>query len=795
MRVSLSWLREFVDIDVPVEKLVELLDMSGTKVEATHRPTHVEGVVVAEVLDVRDHPDADNLVVVEVSTGEARERVVCGVRNFSVGDRVPLARVGARLGEIAVSEREIRGQPSRGMLCSPLELGISTDHSGILVLSADAELGSDVSSLLGLDDTVLELEITPNRPDCMSMLGVAREVGALLGNEVKAPTIDLVTTDDVVSPVSVRIEDPRGCPRFVARYIEGVRIAPSPAWMARRLVAGGIRPISNVVDATNYVMLELGHPLHAFDAAQINKQRIVVRRAKPGERFTTLDGAERRLHEDDIVVADPRKVLGIAGVMGGEHSEVSEETSNVVLECAYWDPDSIAFTSRRHLLRTEASARFERGADPEDAPVAAARCAQLIAELAGGRVSSALTDEYVAPLERRVIRLRPERTVSVLGLDLSASSQANHLSSIGLEVADASDGLTVTVPTFRPDLVREIDLIEEVARLAGYERLPSTVPPGRAGGLERDQAAERTIRRTLAAFGLFEAWTPSFSSELELDALGLPPNHPARRMVPLENPISEEQTTLRTTLLPGLLRSLARNVAHHVEGVALFEIARVYELTEDGGAPTEALVLGAAFAGPRVAKGWRSPETTWDFFTAKGVLESTLRSLGVRDPSVESVEGPPFHPTRAARVSLEGTYLGVLGELHPDVCDRFDAPEGTVAFEISFAPVLARLPGRVSVEELPRFPAVYIDVAVIVDDKVPAARVQEVVRRAGTSDVVSIRLFDLYAGEQVSGGRKSLAFALELRHSERTLTDEEAAAVRARIVDALRAELGAELRG
>jgi phenylalanyl-tRNA synthetase beta chain len=795
MRVSLSWLREFVDLDVPVEKLVELLDMSGTKVESTHRPTHVEGVVVSEVLDVRDHPDADHLVVVEVSTGESRERVVCGVRNFSVGDRVPLARVGARLGEITVSEREIRGQPSRGMLCSPFELGISTDHSGILVLPADAELGSDVASLLGLDDTVLELEITPNRPDCMSVLGVAREVAALLGNELKVPTTELVTTDDVVSPVSVRIEDPRGCPRFVARYIADVKIAPSPAWMARRLVTGGIRPVSNVVDATNYVMLELGHPLHAFDAARIHKQRIVVRRAQAGERFTTLDGVERRLHSDDLVVADPRKALGIAGVMGGEHSEVSDETSDVILECAYWDPDSIAFTSRRHLLRTEASARFERGADPEAPPAAAARCAQLIAELAGGQISTAFVDEYVAPVERRVIHLRPSRTVSLLGLDLSASSQANHLSSIGLEVADADDGLTVTVPTFRPDLAREIDLIEEVARLAGYERLPSTVPPGRAGGLDRDQAAERTLRRALAAFGLFEAWTPSFSSEGELDALGLPSGHPARLMIALENPISEEQTTLRTTLLPGLLRSVARNVAHHVEGVALFEIARIYEPTEDGRMPTEALVLGAAFAGPRHQKGWRWPETTWDFFAAKGVLESTLGSLRLPDPSFDTVEGPPFHPTRAARVSVAGTHLGVLGELHPDVCERFDAPEGTVAFEISFAPVLAHLPGRVSVEELPRFPAVYIDVAVIVDDHVPAARVQEVVGRAGGPEVITVRLFDLYSGEQVSGGRKSLAFALELRHPERTLTDEDASAVRARIVDALSKELGAELRG
>jgi phenylalanyl-tRNA synthetase beta chain len=541
-------------------------------------------------------------------------------------------------------------------------------------------------------------------------------------------------------------------------------------------------------------MLELGHPLHAFDAAQVHKQRIVVRRAKSGERFATLDGVERELHRDDLVVADPRKALGIAGVMGGEHSEVSGDTTNVILECAYFDPDSIAFTSRRHLLRTEASARFERGMDPEDIPTASARCARLIAELAGGRVSSAFVDEYPAPVERRSIRLRPTRTTAVLGLDLSGSAQAQHLRSIGLEVTEQGDTLAVTVPTFRPDLEREIDLIEEVARLAGYERLPSTVPPGRTGGLDPDQAAERRLRRVLAAFGLHEAWTPSFSSARELDALGLALEHPARRMVALENPITDDQTTLRTTLLPGLLGSIARNLAHHVEGVALYEVARIYEPSADG-TPTEALAVGAGFAGPRTLKGWRTPELRWDFFAAKGVLEATLDSLGVPAPTFEAATGMPFHPTRAARVNLEDVGLGVLGELHPDVCERFDVGEGTVVFELSLAPVFARLTERARAAELPRFPAVYIDLAVIVDDTVPAARVEELIRRVGAPEVVSTRLFDLYAGEQVSEGRKSLAFALELRDPERTLTDQEATAVRDRIVVALRAEVGAELRG
>ncbi len=797
MRVSLRWLEEFVQVDVPPGKLAELLNLSGTKVEAIHRLDEgIKGVVVAEVKDIKEHPNADNLILVDASVGEGDiHHVVCGARNFSVGDLVPYAKVGARLPAVGlqITERKIRGQTSQGMLCSAAELGISKDHSGILVLPSDSPLNQDVAAVLGLDDIVFEFEITPNRPDCMSVVGIAREVSVLLDNELKVPEVNLAADSTLASPVVVSIEDPQRCTRYLARYIDDVRIGSSPGWMAARLLACGVRPISNVVDATNYVMLELGQPLHAFDAAKVQDQKIVVRTARKGERLVTLDGVERRLQPTDLLITDPKKALAIAGVMGGGDSEVTDETSDVILESAHFDPVSISLTARRELLRTEASARFERGMDPEIVPVAAARAAQLIAEAAGARVSDDVTDEYPSPPGPRTIRLRPDRTAALLGAGLAAEVQTRYLTSLGLTVTESNGVLEADVPTFRPDLLREEDLIEEVARISGFERLPATLPPGKTGGLDAVQSFERKLRRTLTGLGLHEAWTSSMTNVSELDALGLPPEHPTRRMVHLANPMSEEEKALRTTLLPGLLRSVARNVAQHAESIALFEIAHVYEPSDDD-LPLEPTLLGAVFAGYKSLQSWATSVKEWDFFAAKGVIEAALDANGFEATTFETVEGPPFHPTRAARVLLGGAPIGSLGELHPEICDRFDVPERTVYAELALAPLVAALPGREHVEELARYPAVYLDVALVVDDSVPSAQVEATLREAGAPELVSLRLFDLYRGEQIEPGKKSLAYALELRVEDRTLTDEEANAVRDRMVTALQERVDATLR-
>lgn len=795
MRVPLAWLQEFVTVDVPTEKLVELLDLSGTKVEGVVKPKgSIEGVVVAEVLDILEHPNADNLTLVEVRTGDgATQRVVCGARNFAAGDLVPLAQVGASLPEMEITERKIRGEVSRGMLCSAFELGVSSEHSGILVLPSEAPLGADVVSLLGLDDTVLELEITPNRPDCMSIYGVAREISAVLGNELKHPAPELNTVPELTAPVEVEVDDPKGCPRYLARYIAGVRIAESPAWMAARLLQVGLRPISNIVDITNYVLFELGQPLHAFDADKVMDHRIVVRRARRGERLTTLDGQERELHEEDLLIAGRKEPLVIAGVMGGSRSEVSAETTSVILEAAHFDPVSVSLTSRRHALRTEASARFERGTDPEMVDVAAARAAGLIARLAGGDVAPDVKDVYPLPVERPHITLRTGRVEQILGTALSPGLQSGYLRSLGMDVTELDHVLDVEVPTYRPDLKREIDLVEEVGRLAGFERLPATLPPGRVGSLDRSQAIERRIRRLLTGLGISEAWTSSFISQADLQRLGVAPASPTAKTVRLANPMSQEETALRTTLLPGLLRAVALNERQRSRGTALFELARVYEPSEDP-LPTEPLVLGCAMSGLRTPAGWSSDEQPWDLFEAKGVLEALFSALGVGAPGFSQVQGAPFHPTRAASVSLAGRTVGALGELDPRVLARWDIDRPVVVFEIALAPLLAALPDKLKVWELSRFPGNYLDVAVVVDADVPSSVPERVIREAGAPELVEVRLFDLYEGDQLPTGKKSLAFALELRAVDRTVSDAEAASIRDRIVSALRDRIGAELR-
>lgn len=795
MKVSLKWLEDYVRVDVPVRKLVELLDLSGTKVEAVIEPgKDLEGISVAEVVEIHDHPNADNLSLVDIRTGSGQERVVCGAKNFSVGDRVPYAGLGARLPGLTITERKIRGEVSRGMLCSASELGVSKDHAGILILPSDAELGADVIKVLNLNDTVLDLEITPNRPDCMSMIGIAREVAALLGNELLIPEVPSGTPADTTVTVKIKLEDPQGCPRYVAHLINDVKPGPSVGWIAARLLAAGIRPISNVVDATNYILLETGQPLHAFDAALVHDHSIIVRRARPKERLRTLDGVDRELTRADLLIADPKKPLALAGVMGGEGSEVSDATTSVILESAYFDPGSVARTSRRLGLRTEASARFERGMDPEILLFAAARCARFISSTAGVAPSLQVVDEYPVTIERKKVTLRPARTNKVLGFDLSSRSQSGHLRSVQLVVEERDGELDVEIPTFRPDIEREVDLIEEVARLAGLEHLPSTLPKGGSGGLDVVQRAERTLRRALAGMGMSEAWTSSLAGSEDLDRLGLAPEHPARRMVALMNPMTEQEDRLRTTLLPGLLRAVAHNVAHRVDDVALFELARIYEPVEGRELPDEPLILSGVCAGQRVAKGWGIDARPWNFFEAKGILESALSVFGVK-VSLAPSEGLPFHPTRAATVFLNDRAVGSIGEIHPEVCDRVDVPEGTVAFEVGMGPVFSAMAGRVKVGDLPRFPAALIDVAVVVDESVAASAIEQEIAATGAPELVDTRLFDVYRGAQIPEGKKSLAYALRLQVADRTLTDQDTSAVIARVVAALRKRFGAELRG
>ncbi|HEV8254530.1 MAG TPA: phenylalanine--tRNA ligase subunit beta, partial [Vicinamibacteria bacterium] len=625
MRVPLSWLREFAPVEAGADELARRLPIAGLQVEEVIRTgSGIEGVVVGRVLEVEEIPGATKIIWVTVDAGEGPRGVVCGARNFAAGDLVPVALPGAKLpGGMEIGRREMYGRTSDGMLCSAKELSISDDHSGILVLDGDLKLGQDIREALALDDEILDIDITPNRPDCLSIVGVAREVAALYELPLNVP--DPAVPEDgppATDLASVAIEDSKGCPRYLARVITGVRSVAAPWWMRRRLLACGMRPISGSVDVTNYVLLERGHPLHAFDLTKLRGRAIVVRKPRKGEeRFTTLDGIERTLTKDDVAICDGEGPVAIAGIMGGADSEVGESTADILLESAYFDPQRIGRSARRLGLRTEASVRFERGADPEGVPAAAARAAQLLAEVCAGTVARGAIDVYPRPVKQKPTRLRVARANDLLGVTVPAADIAAGLTALGCTVqSQTRTALRVIAPTFRPDLRTEVDLVEEVARRYSYDKFPSTLPAsGRAGGLTREQTLRRLARRLLLGSGLSEAHTLSMLPPKLPDRLALADDHPWRRALVIANPLSEEESVLRPSLLPGLLLAAAKNVARRNTTVALFEIGTAF-VPSAAELPDEPLRAAWLFTGPSPA-GWHGPHRDLDFFDAKGALE------------------------------------------------------------------------------------------------------------------------------------------------------------------------------
>ncbi|HAG07320.1 MAG: Phenylalanine--tRNA ligase beta subunit, partial [Clostridia bacterium 62_21] len=618
MRVSLKWLQEFVDIPVTVTELADRLTMAGLAVDAVEEPwREITGVVTGRVKDVARHPHADRLLVCRVDVGRGEDlAIVTGATNMREGDIVPVALEGARLvGGATIKRSKLRGIVSQGMMCAADELGVGEDHSGILILPPGTPVGVDVKEYLGLDDVILELDLTPNRGDCLSILGVAREVAAILGqplrNPFRAEAGQPLTTDRVC----VDIEDPGLCRRYVARLATNVKIGPSPLWMQRRLHAAGIRPISNVVDITNYVMLELGQPLHAFDYDTLAGGRIIVRRARPGETLVTLDRAERRLAPEMLVIADAENAVAVAGVMGGLATEVTETTTNILLESAWFDPSSIRRTSRQLGLRSEASLRFEKGVDLEGCLRAANRAMELIESTGAGEAVPGAVDQYPEKHVPRTVILRPERVGQILGTEVAANEIESILDRLGFRVRKGPDAFLVQVPSYRVDIHREIDLIEEVARLHGYDRVPETLPFGNTtpAGRRRHQALFDRIRDIMVACGLTEAITYSFLSPVAFDRLRLPTNDPLRRTLRLANPLSEDQSIMRTTLLPGLLETLVRNYQRQIPSGALFEIGRVFVPVAGEQLPEERTHLGMALMG-ETPRGWNQPARPLDFF-------------------------------------------------------------------------------------------------------------------------------------------------------------------------------------
>jgi phenylalanyl-tRNA synthetase beta chain len=801
MKIPLRWLRELVETDATPEQVAARLTMAGIEIAGvTPVAAGLGGVVVGEIVAVASHPAGGALTICQVSTGAAPVSVVCGAPNVRAGARAAFAPPGAVLpGGRRIEAATIKGAVSHGMLCSEAELGIGEDAATILLLGDEAPAGADLVDHLGLDDVVLEIEVTPNRPDCLSVFGIAREVAALTRGRLRPPSAALAEDPPAVETLAaVTIEDPDLCRRFTARVITGVTVRPSPAWLAQRLRAAGLRPINNVVDVTNYVMWELGHPLHAFDHALLEGRRIVVRRARPGEALVTLDGQTRTLGDAMLVIADAARAVGIAGVMGGANTEVTAATGTVLLEAAWFKPGSIRRTARALGLSTEASYRFERGADIDGIAEVQARAAGLIAQLAGGRVARGLLDVYPARRPRLEIGLRLDRIRRVIGACPPKPAVGEILGSLGFPTTEREDGFAVLVPSFRRDVAIEDDLVEEVARVWGYDEIPSTLPSGTLALTRRPRAvvAQNAVRDALTAAGCQEAVTISLIDPAYLAHLGLAPDDP--RILALQNPLAADRSVLRPTLLFGLLEAIQTNVRRQGPDVRLFELGRVFEAQGAGKLALEETRIGIVLTGLRAPRAWFSGKARADAFDAKGAVETVVDALDRGEVTVGPLEpgaAPYLEEGRGATVLVQGSAVGVVGELHPAVQRAFDLPAPVFFAELSLDRLEA-LPGRQIVHRpLPRFPAVQRDLAVVLPAGVPAMEVSRAIRAIPNPYLKRVMLFDVYAGEQVGAGRKSLACSLLYQADDRTLTDSEVNAMHREVVERLRQSLGGEVRG
>jgi len=819
MRVPYSWMSEYCDPGIEPAALADRLVMTGTEVERleTIGPSSGEGFVVGKVLEREKHPKADRLSVCRVDTGDGERTIVCGAPNVDAGQTVAVVLPGATMpGGMKIRKAKLRGIPSEGMILSAAELEIAEEADGIMVLDEGPAPGTPLAEVLPLGEQVLEIEVTPNRSDCFGVHGVAREVHAITGAPLAAdPWAEDAPAEgegEAEDYASIRVEVPELCPRFTARVFTDVTIAPSPPWLQARLAAAGQRPINNVVDITNYVMLLTAQPLHAFDFDEVPGGELIVRTASEGEKMTTLDDVERSFDAETVLVCDREGPSGVAGIMGGQRSEVSEQTTRVLLEVACWNGTNILRTSRQLGLRSEASARFEKQLHPALCDRAQRIASRLLVELCGAKLVPGTIDVAAEPPQPRRLPLRAERVRGLLGMEISQDEQKNYLERLGFEAEAEGEDLAVVVPPERHyDVTREVDLIEEVARVHGIdEHLPTTLPStGEAvGGLSREQKLRRRVEDVLRDLGFDQVVGWSFTDPGEPGRLRISDGDSRANPVLLANPLSEEQSAMRTSLLGSLLDVASRNAARGATNLALFESARVYLRESSAGEMVDP--LAGHFAGDQPApfsephrfagiatgalaeRSWRGGGEAAGFFALKGVLEALARQLGIK-LEFAPAEEPFLHPGRSAAVSVDSTPAGWLGEVHPLVCRTWDL-EAAVAFELDAAPLIAAATlGEESYEDVTTFPAVYQDLAVVVPAETPAQEVRAAVLAGGGELLHAAEVFDLYEGEQLGEGRKSLALNLEFRAPDRTLTDEEVAGLREAIKAKLD-EIGGSLR-
>ena len=797
MNVTLNWLKAYIDFEFSPSELADRLTMLGVEVESVkHLGTELEGVIVGSVTSIRPHPNADKLVLCQVDTGETEElQIVCGAPNAREGMLAPVATIGATLPVgLTIKRAKLRGETSQGMLCSEKELGLSDDAAGLMELSTDIPLGTPLSEALGLDDVVFELEITPNRPDCLSLIGVAREIRAETGNPLKLPTVDPQENGiNLQDLTSVTIDAPDLCPRYAARVIQGVKVAESPAWLQQRLESVGIGVINNIVDVTNFVLMEYGQPLHAFDYHKLAENRIVVRRARDNEQITTLDEVECELTSDMLVIADAEKPVALAGIMGGYDPEITETTCDVLLESAYFNPLSIRATAKALGISTEASYRFERGADPGAVLAALDRAAQLIAELTGGTICDGIVDVYPGQQSLTEIQLRPERVNFVLGTTIETAEMVQILDRLGFDVDITGKVYQVVVPTFRSDVTREIDLIEEIARVYGYDNIPTTLPKGDipVPAPTPKTEARRRIKHFLLAAGMMEAVNYSFCDPNCFDKIRLNADDPLRNTLQLRNPLSPEMSVLRTTLTPGLLENAQHNRNHQIDTIALFEIGGVFVHDGEEKEPERVTGILAGQIGEGV---YSDPYRHPDFFDIKGLVEGMLEVCGIVDWTLQKTDVPTFHPGRNAEVLLGDRQIGFFGEVHPEVLENYDLPYKAYLFEFDLEGLVDAATFAKRFEPISIYPKVARDLAIVVGKETLSDMPTELIYTTGGDSVDSVRLFDVYEGEQVPEGKKSLAYTITYHSATETLTDKAVNTLHDEVVKRLNRELGAELR-
>jgi phenylalanyl-tRNA synthetase beta chain len=804
MFVSYKWLQEYVDLTgITAKELADLITKSGIEVESVEVLNKgAKGVVVGHVLEREQHPNADKLSKCLVDIGEGEPvQIICGAPNVAKGQKVAVAKVGAVLpGNLKIKRAKLRGEESNGMICSLQELGVESKlvpkeyADGIFVFPSDAPVGADALELLNLDDEVLELGLTPNRADCLSMIGVAYEVAAILGRDVKLPTIELQENDENVHDyISVRVDAPQDNPLYAGRIVKNVKIGPSPLWMQTRLMAAGIRPHNNVVDITNYILLEYGQPLHAFDYDRLGSKEIVVRRAKAGETIVTLDDTKRTLTEDHLVITNGAEPVALAGVMGGANSEVRDDTTTVFIESAYFTSPVIRKASKDHGLRSEASTRFEKGIDPARTKEALERAAALMAEYAGGEVVGGIVEVNTLKEKEVTVTITLDRINRVLGTMITKDEVATILTNLQFAFTEDNGTFTITVPSRRRDISIEEDIIEEVARLYGYDRLPATLPVAEAkpGKLTPYQAKRRQVRRYLEDVGLFQAITYSLTSEEKATMFALETAEPIR----LALPMSEERSVLRQSLLPHLLEVASYNRARQVENVAVYETGAVYLANGENELPSEKERLAGVVTGVWHTHLWQGEKKAVDFYVVKGILDGLFELLGLTNRiEYKQAKREHMHPGRTADILLDGKTIGFVGQLHPVVQKEYDLKE-TYVFELALIDLLNAEVEDIRYSPIPRFPSITRDIALVVDENVVAGELQKAIIEAGGELLKEVSIFDVYQGDRLPDGKKSIAFSLRYYDPERTLTDEEVTAVHEKVIQAMEQQFGATLRG